>query len=167
MKPKNSKERSNSFLKFLALFLVTIIFVILAVYFNYEIPSKENELLRDQAKVMEEDLKFQNTFYNEMEHIKGLIDSLNTPGQNNSYQNSLISTKLVELRKSIPTEDETFRYDMYASIVKLHAELQDTKEELKSLQEAKSRIEEYKTALDKCQADLKQAERDLFIARGK
>ena len=166
MKPKNSKERRNSFLKFLLLFLVTMFSVIFAIYFNYKVPSKENELLREQAKVIEEDLEFQNTFYNEMEHVKGLIDSLDVLGQNNSYQNSLISAKLVEIKKSIPTEDESYRYDMYSSIVKLHAELQESKDELKSLKEAKSRIDEYKAALDKCKADLKQTERDLFIARG-
>lgn len=167
MKPINNTERKKSFLKFLLLFLVTVFAVIFAIYFNYEIPAKENQILRDQAKVIEEDLKFQNSFYSQMETVKNLIDSLDVPGQNSSYQNSLISTKLVELQKAIPTKDSTYRYDMYMSIVKLHAELQESKSELKSLKEAKTRIEEYKTALDKCKADLKQTERDLFIARGR
>ncbi|MGB1309418.1 MAG: type VI secretion system transmembrane protein TssO [Oceanihabitans sp.] len=166
MKPQNSKERRSSFIKFLLLFLVTMFAVIFAIYFNYKVPNKENDLLRGQAKVIQEDLKFQNNFYSEMEQVKNLIDSLDEPGQNSSYQNSLISTKLVELQKTIPTKDSTYRYDMYMSIVKLHAELQEYKAELKSLQEAKTRIEEYKTALDKCKTDLKQTERDLFIARG-
>lgn len=166
MKPKNSKERRTAFLKFLALFVVTMLTIVSAVYFNYKIPNKENALLKNQVKLVEKEMEFQSKFNKEMTEIKSMLDSLDVPGQNISYQNSLISNRLVDLQKTIPTKDSTINYDMYSNIVKMYVELQDTKGELLSLDDAKNTIEEYKVALDRCQRDLKQTERDLFIARG-
>lgn len=165
MKPKNIKERRKTFLKFLLIFLLTVTFILVAVYFNFKVPKKENKLLKDQVKIVKKEMIYQNGFYDNMKSIKGMIDSLDVPGQNISYQSTLINKKLVDLQKSVPTKDSTYRYDMYMNILDLYVELQSAKEELRSLVDAKSTIEEYKDALDKCREELKQAERDLFIAR--
>ena len=63
MKPKNSKERRNSFLKFLALFLVTVGMIMAAVFFTYRVPTKENALLREQSKVIDTAMEFQSGFF--------------------------------------------------------------------------------------------------------
>jgi hypothetical protein len=165
MKPKNLKERRKTFLRFLLLFLFTVASVLTAVYFNFKVPKKENKLLKTQVRIVKKEMEYQDNFFKEMKSIKGMIDSLDVPGQNISYQTSMISTKLVDLQKAFPTKDSTYKYDMYTSIVGLYVELQNTKDELRSLVDAKSTIEEYKDVLDKCREDLKQAERDLFIAR--
>jgi len=166
MKPKNTKERRSAFLKYLALFVVTMLAILFAVYFNFKVPSKENELLKNKVKAVEKEKVFQNKFSEKMTVIKNMLDSLDVPGQNVTYQNSLISDKLVDLQKFIPSKDSTYVYDMYSSIVDLYSELQAINGELRSLNSAKSTIEEYKDALDRCRSDLKQTERDLFIARG-
>ena len=165
MKPKNLKERRKTFLRFLLLFLLTVASVLIAVYFNFKVPKKENKLLKTQVRIVKKEMEYQNNFFSEMKSIKSMIDSLDIPGQNVSFQTKLINTKLVDLQKAIPTKDSTYKYDMYTSIVELYVELQNTKDELRSLSDSKSTIEEYKDALDKCRDDLKQAERDLFIAR--
>jgi len=165
MKPKNNKERKTGFLKFLGLFLLTVVMIVAAIYYNFKIPSKENELLRNQIKLVNNDVKFEKNFYREMIKIKNLIDSLNIPGQNVSYQNSLISNELVDLQKSLPTKDSTFRYDMYSNIIHLFVDLQESKGKLGGLGDSQERLQEYKDALKTCQTDLKQAQRDLLIMR--
>ncbi len=165
MKPKNVKERRNSFFKFLLLFLVTVGTIVTAVYFNFKVPSKENELLKDQAKVIEKEIDFQSDFSEQMESIKRMIDSLETPGVNIPFQNNLISKKLVNLQEKIPVKDSTYRYDMYTNIVSLFAELQETKDKLRDLKDAEMTIQEYKEALDNCKQDYKEVQRDLDIAR--
>ncbi|AEH02121.1 type VI secretion system transmembrane protein TssO [Lacinutrix sp. 5H-3-7-4] len=167
MKPKNSKERRSAFFKFLALFVITMLAILFAVYFNFKVPNQENTLLKAQVKSVEKEMEFQNNFSKEMSEIKRMIDSLDVPGQNLPYQNSKISEKLVELQKTIPTKDSTFRYDMYSNIVATYVNLQQSEGELIDLNDAKSTIEEYQTALEKCRNELKQAERDLYIARGR
>ena len=165
MKPKNNKERNSSFLKFLLLFLVTTGTVVGAVYFNYKVPSKENELLREQAKIMDEEMSYQSSFYEEMIATKLMIDSLDAPGANIKYLNSLISDKLVVLQKSIPTKDSTHLFDLHNSIVETYVELQETKDKLLELRDAESTIAEYEKALENCRADLKSTERELYIER--
>ena len=165
MKPKNSRERTNSFLKFLAIFLVTVAMIVVAVYFNFKIPSKENKLLREQAEVIKGEMEYQKAFYIEMKDLKVMIDSLDIPGQNMSYQNSLISTEIVDLQKNIPPKGSSHIYDMHMGIIQLYVELQTAKDKLHSLQDAEGIIEEYKEALERCQSDLKQSERELYIQR--
>lgn len=166
MKPINDKERQKSFIKFLLLFLATNIIIICAIYYDFKIPKKENELLKSQVELSKFETDFQRRFFKNMKSINVMLDSLDIPGQNLSYQNSLISAKLVELKKSIPTKDSTFKYDMYSNIINLFVELQDLKSEILAMGDSKNTIEEYKAALDRCRADLKQTERDLYIARG-
>lgn len=165
MKPKNTKERRKSFLRFLLLFIVTTGSILGATYFNFRIPKEENTILKSKVKRVDQEMKFQETFFKEMRKVKNMIDSLSIPGQNFSYQKELISKKLVDLQKAIPIKDSTYRYDMYSDIVKLYVELQNSKTELHGLIDVKSTIAEYKDALDKCREDLKQTERDLYIAR--
>lgn len=165
MKPKNLKERQRGFYKFLLLFVVTVSMVVIAIFFNYKIPSKENSLLKMQAKAIDQEIEFQNEFSKKMGQVKNLIDSLDTRGQNVSYQNSLISQELVELQKRIPTQDSTYRYDMYTNIVRLQVELQETKNKLRKLEGSETKIKDYETALEKCRQELKTTERELYIAR--
>lgn len=166
MKPINDKERQKAFFKFLLFFLVTNVIIVCALYFDFKVPAKENEILKSQVELSKIEMDYQNRFFESMQSINAMLDSLDNPGQNLSYQNSLISAKLVELKKSIPTKDSTFKYDMYSGIVNLLVEYQDLKSEILELSDSKTAIEEYKTALDRCRADLRQTERDLYIARG-
>ncbi len=165
MKPKNSKERRISFLKFLALFVATVFSIQAAVYFNFTVPKKENEQLRQNQSVTEIEKEFQESFFNEMKGLKGLIDSMDIEGQNISYQKSLISGKIVDLQKKIPPKDSTYLYDMHMDVIQLYVELQTAKDKLLELKNAETTIEEYKVAMDGCREDLKQMERELFIER--
>lgn len=165
MKPKNSKERRISFLKFLALFIVTVSAILAAVFFNFKVPAKENSLLREQASIIEVGQEFQSEFFDDMKGLKGLIDSMEIEGQNRPYQNSLISGRIVELQNGIPPKDATYLYDMHMEIIQLYVELQTAKDKLLELKDAETTIKEYKSALDGCRDDLKQMERELFIER--
>lgn len=165
MKPKNTKERRNSFLKFLLLFVATTATLITAIFFTFKVPVKENNLLKDQAKRIKKELEFQGDFYTRMNKVKNMLDSLDVPGQNVSYLNQLIGKDLAEMQKSIPRKDSTYKYDMYTNVVDLYVQIQDMKNKLHKLKDAESTIEEYKVTLDKCEQDFKQLERDLIIAR--
>ncbi|WP_019668323.1 type VI secretion system TssO [Eudoraea adriatica] len=165
MKAKNSKERSGSFLKFFVLFVITVAMILVAVYFNFEIPEKENKLLREQVKVIKEDMEYQSDFFAEMQILKGMIDSLKVPGQNTSYQNTLISTKIVDLEKNVPPKSSSHVYDMHMAIIQLYIELQTATDKLQSLRDAEGTIAEYKEFYENCRDDLIEAERELYIAR--
>lgn len=165
MKPKNVKERRNSFLKFLLLFVVTVGTIVTAVYFNFKVPTKENNLLKEQAKSIKNEIEFQNNFSDEMLEVKKLFDSLDVPSSNKKFVNSLISSKLVDLQAKIPTKDSTYRYDMYINVVRLNLDLLNSKERLYELRDAESTIKEYSETLEKCKEDYKQIQREIDILR--
>ena len=137
--------------------------IVAAVYFNFKVPAKENDLLRQQTKVVQEEMAFQSNFFSDMQKVKSMIDSLDVPGAQIDYESNLISSKLVEMQKSLPTKDSTYLYDMHMSIVETYVELMDNKQKLRSLSDAEGTIEEYKIALKDCNTYLKQAERELRI----
>ncbi len=165
MKPKNIKERRSRFIKFILLFLLTVSTIIALVFFNFKVPKKENQLLKSQAKSIKKEIRFQSKFAVEMTVVKNMIDSLDIPGQNISYQKNLISSRLVDLQKTIPTKDSTYKYDMYTSIIKLYVELEEAKDKLRDLKDSENTITEYKDELESCRRNLEQTKRDLYVAR--
>ena len=163
MKPNNSKERRNSFLKFLILFVVTVGMIVGAVFFSYQIPKKENAELRAHTKVLEDGMVFQKNFYNEMRIVKNMLDSLDAPGANVELERSSIGLKLAALEESIPTKDDTHLYDMHQKIITIFADLLKAEGKLYGLKDAEAEIEEYKEALDECRDDRDNLEREIRL----
>ncbi|OED39487.1 hypothetical protein AB834_00225 [PVC group bacterium (ex Bugula neritina AB1)] len=166
MKPKNSKERRDSILKFALLFLFTVALIVTAFFFDFDrVPFKENSVLRERTASIEKEMYFQEEFSGRMLEIKSLIDSLDIPGQNLSYINSMINSKIVDLQKSIPTEDSTYRYDMYSNIVNSYVDIQAMKSKLKEYDEIDKRMAEYKEELTRVREELNLANRNLDAYR--
>ncbi len=165
MQPKNTKERRNSFLKFLLLFILTSGTIVTAVFFTFKVPLKENTVLKTKVKKIDFELKFQDAFYDRMSNVKKMLDSLETPGSNTNYINLLIGKDLADMQESIPTKDSTYKYDMYSNVITLFLDMQTMKRKLKRLQHSENTIEEYKEALEKSRAEFQQLERDLILAR--
>lgn len=165
MKPKNTKERRSSFIKFLLLFLLVTATIMVTVFFNYRVPQKEIALLRDRVKKAEQEVKFQEGFANEIKVIKNMLDSLDIPGQNVSFLGSELNSKLLRMQESIPRKDSTYRHDMYTNVVKAFLQVKETKAELYSRKNDKKSIEECKIKLEKTEQKLKETERDLQILR--
>lgn len=162
MKSKNSKERRNSILKFMLLFIVTAALIVVAFFFDFDrIPFKENKVLRERSIAVEKDITFQKEFSENMERIKGLIDSLDTEGQDVSYLAQIINKDIADLQRSIPQEDETYRYGMYTNIINSYLELKDTKIKMTKYRGVDETIKQYKSTVLQLRSDLNVCERRL------
>ncbi|HLA57996.1 MAG TPA: type VI secretion system TssO, partial [Puia sp.] len=76
LKALNAKERNQAFLKFLLFFLLTLVLVVTAIYFDFKLPLKENNYLQkeiDQQRQIEHN---QENFVNTMNEAVRLLDSL-------------------------------------------------------------------------------------------
>jgi uncharacterized protein YlxW (UPF0749 family) len=67
MDPINQKERTTSFLQFMLLFLVTIIFVNVGVFFNTKFFKKDYDVLKAESKKLER-----------LDDLRSKIDTLNS-----------------------------------------------------------------------------------------
>lgn len=166
MKAKNRKARRSSFLKFFLLFIVTVLIIVVALFFDFKImPFKENKVLRAEAVQIEKEVKFQEGFSEDIKKLKGMVDSLDIPGQNRAFLNSMLSAQIVKLQEKIPVKDSTYRYDMYNNIIWSFAEIQKLKEQVDSYSDVEERISEYKEELEKCRDDLQESERTVDALR--
>lgn len=164
MKPKNSKERRNSFLKFLLLFVVTVVTIVSAVFFNFQIADRENEALKKQAIRVEDEIKFQGKFSNEMNQISIMIDSLTQPGASIAFENTEIGRKLSELQNLIPIKDSTYNYEFYFNVIKVLSTQQKSQNRLLDLKETEEKINKLETIIKDCDEQVKDLERELQIA---
>ena len=47
----NSRERTEAFLKFLIFFIVTVILIVAAIFFNFRMPVSENTMLLKERDI--------------------------------------------------------------------------------------------------------------------
>lgn len=163
MKPKNSKERRNSVLKFALLFLFTVALIVTAFFFDFDrVPLKENEVLRERTAIVEKDAKFQRDFSKGMFKIERLIDSLDRPGKEDNlyYINRNLESEIGDLNEAIDPSDTTYRYRMYVNIVTSYRQIKELKAELAKQKKDILELEEYKEALEKTREQLERARSD-------
>ncbi|MGY3793336.1 type VI secretion system TssO [uncultured Aquimarina sp.] len=168
MKPKNSKERRNSVLKFALLFLFTVALIVTAFFFDFDrVPLKENEVLRERTAIVEKDAKFQKDFSKGMFKIEKLIDSLDRPGKEDNlyYINRNLESEIGDLNEAIDQKDTTYRYKMYVNIVTSYRQIKELKAELAKQKKEFQEFEEYKEALEKTREQLDRARTDLDRCR--
>src|SRR5215831_20429332 len=92
----NTQLRNQAFWKFLLFFFITIVIIVTAVYFDYDIPNKENAELREQVVHYEKDSDSQQEFITRMQDIKNLIDSMGKQDADNGLLLTKINDKLVK-----------------------------------------------------------------------
>ena len=59
----NSTERNQAFLKFLLFFLITVSLIVWAVYFNVNMPRKENVILKSEVNATRQQESNQMLFF--------------------------------------------------------------------------------------------------------
>lgn len=165
MKPLNSKQRINTFLIFLLLFLVTTSIIVLAVFFDFKVPQRENEMFRERNQQILTKENQVRAFAEQMEDVKSLIDSMTMPGINSDYMERLVSSELADMQGLLPPEDSTFRRRMYSNIIQTYLELKNAKSSLIQLSDVKGELDEYDELVSQYKTELDQAKRDLDICR--
>lgn len=165
MDPLNKKERRKAFWQFLAFFLITVVFIMGAVYINVQIPVKENEVLRAKHQRLSKELEFQTELASSIREVKTTLDSINHSGQNVMYLDQVISTKLAEVKESIPHADSLQQNKFYDYIIQTMLALQESKRKLRDLRNSKNLVDDYKNNMERYKKALEQAKRDLTTCR--
>lgn len=160
----NSRERNRAFLKFLVFFIVSAWLIAGAIYFDTRMPTKENEVLREQVSRYRAQSIAQEKFVNSMDEAKIMIDSLKQPGVNNPYLNQQIAAKLRELA-DLQYKDSSMYSRMNKNVLDLYLRYQDATNKITSMGDLPRQLEDYKTKYDQAQRDLDQARRDIDLLR--
>lgn len=160
----NSKERNEAFLKFLVFFVVTLILVILAIYFNFRLPIRENRMLQDEIETQRQQDANQTKFVAKMQEAIVLLDSLGKGGPNTEQVNLQLNGKLAEL-SGLQLKDNNLYGKMDKAIVEKFSDLQLWKRNLLNLQEKADKMSSLETELNTTKSQLIQAQSDLDAYR--
>ena len=160
----NKKERTSAFLLFLLMFVITTGTLIAAIFFNYKLPLKENEVLKAENEKILNEFNFQKGFSEKIEHISKLVDSLDKAPESFQFIEQGITFELVKIKDKIPTESEqSLRlYDNYIMTV---TDLVNTKKQLLQVNDSKKDIEMLNSQLKAYEDDNKDLTRQLELER--
>lgn len=158
----NKKERISAFLLFLLMLTITLGVLITAIFFNYKIPWKENEVIKLENEKIINEFNFQKAFSNKIDKISKLVDSLDNAEEGFIFLEQTINYELVDLKESIPQES----FDdgrLYENIILNINELVKTKKNLLQLNDSENKLKEQKEQLDLYAAEVEKLERDLDL----
>lgn len=169
MEPLNQKERNSAFLKFVIMFICTIIVVLVAAFFDFKIPVKQNIYLQQENDNLKAQLSYQSTYLAKMDSLYNWILQMGKPGSDNMRLDRKAADMVVEMEKF--QNDSTSIGKIikqcnaaYAMLLLNKRDLlqgnQGTSEEIKKLneklkekdEELKKKNEEYQTLLLKLAA---------------
>ncbi|MGM5632033.1 type VI secretion system TssO [Apibacter raozihei] len=165
MEVLNKKERLISFLLFISLFLITVVIIVVSVFFNFHLPWRENEELKKENASMINEFRFQSKFEEQMELLKKYIDSIDMPNQDTYYYQQKSVDMVIKMEQNIPSQDSVRRGLLYKNFLLTSRSLIDSKKTIKTYGKSKAEID---TLLAKVEAYRKQIEimkRDLDICR--
>lgn len=160
----NKKERVSAFLLFMLMFIVTTGVLFFAIFFNYRLPIKENEVLRAENEKIVEAFNFQKTFSDRTERIGVLIDSLDKSPESFPFIEQKINYELVDLNEAIPTDsDRTLR--LYDNVIINMKNLVNAKKLLLQVNDSKKQIDMLNEQIKAYEDENKELLRDLEMAR--
>lgn len=166
MEPLNKKERKKAFWKFLAFFVITIIFLMGAVYINVGLlPGEQNEVLRAKYERLDQEVKFQTDFSEGIKEVKATLDSINQSNQNVMYLEQVINTKLAGIQESVSQTDSLQQDKLYNYIIQALLDLQESKRKLRDLQDTQKLIEKYQENIERYKEELEQTQQNLNLCR--
>lgn len=151
----NSQDRNQAFFKFLLFFVITLLLVVTAVYFDFRVPSKENDWLRSQLENRQIQEANQAKFVAKMEEVVALFDSLGKSGANANTDmifNS-INAKIGEMGE-LQLNDQTMYGRMDKALADKFDELKRAKKELIASNANAGQISALQARLDQCQLQL-------------
>lgn len=163
-KPLNTSERSSAFWKFFFFFLITVTMVTTAVYFNFRMPYKENEILKEKAETMRIQSMAQEKFTSNMVQAKALLDSMGKPGVNVKYIGDQVTSKISDLGK-IQFADSSLQGSMNRVILAVLLDFNKIKSENVGSADAQSQIADLQSKNDLLTRDKEQLNRDLDFCR--
>lgn len=160
----NGRERQQAFWKFFFFFLLSTVLVVATVYFDVRIPTKDNEMLREQVAHYKIQETAQEKFVKSMDEARSLIDSLNRPGANVVYLNQQVAAKIRELSE-LQYKDSSIYSRLNKTVLDVYLRYQESTNKVVSMGDAPRQMEEYKLKYEQTQRDLDNARRDLDVIR--
>ena len=161
MKPLNKKDRTNAFLKFLAIFILGILIVLIPFYFLIRLPEKVEEVKTEELTGFEHQIEFQRDYFAvQMDSVRTLLDMFKNPDIDFDRLSASIGILLAEMETKI-AKDESWRGQMNKNIIETYSDLKLARASgigvSDDISDLEDEIDKLKEKLEECKDDLAEA----------
>jgi hypothetical protein len=160
----NARLRSQAYLKFMLFFVITILMIVAAVYFDVGIPAKDNKMLREKIRSYESEVYNQQQFITATRTAKSLVDSMKRLGQYNALLDREIARQL-EIMKSPGYPDNSVYGIMSKDIFNVLYDYNELSKSFIDSKDAVQQVQKLTNDLNVCQSKLDNAQRSLDLYR--
>ncbi len=164
----NKRERNKSFLLFLVMFLIAVGTLIFALFFNFRMPLKENEVLREQNDKITKQFEFSKKFSTDYEYTVKLIDSMKLNPEKQPLYEAKIDAKmkdLIELEKDFNKEldDKDYESSLYSLVIGNLSSLIQARKEANSSSNSQDDIRRVEDKLAACEREKNEYIRQITL----
>ncbi|MBC9798006.1 type VI secretion system TssO [Sinomicrobium weinanense] len=161
----NRKERVSAFLLFLLMLVITVGVLIFAVFFNYKLPWRENEALKQENDRIMNEFRYQEKFSSKIDELTASIDSLNRAGDGFQFLEQTINLELAKLKEGIPADKETYKNTLlYNNVILNLNDLVKSKRRLQLLQQSEKQIDELEKQIEDYEEIINQLKKQLELS---
>jgi chromosome segregation ATPase len=137
-KPLNLQEHNSAFARFLIFFFVTVAMVASALYFDFQVPKKELQLLRERSDLLRNQYIAQEKYKRLMAETITTLNRLDSPNANKAMVQSAFKPKIDALISNVSLDDST-------ATQRLHKEISDL---MNLYADARFKLAESKNCID-------------------
>jgi Type VI secretion system, TssO len=159
-KALNANERNRAFIKFFLFFLLTVVLIVTAIYFDFRMPLRENDYLQKELDLQRQVEFNQGNFVSTMQQAVTLLDSLDKQGTDAIQINAQLEQRLTELT-GLQQKDYSTYGKLDKAIVERFWQLYHAKTGLLKLNDDENLISKLKSDLGECRNNLQQDEAAL------
>ncbi len=168
MDPLNTQERNSAFMKFILIFVVTMVLVLIAAFFDVVVPRKENRDLIKQNRMLQDQMRAQEQILEKMDSIKVLLIKLDQPNADVTTLDASIASMIIQMQAY--ENDSTTLGRIMKSVNIAYTGLKNEKlGALKKMGTSDEEIKDLEDKLENAEEDLKDCEKaknDLLISIG-
>lgn len=155
----NSKDRTQAYFKFLLFFVITVTVVVMAIFFDFYMPSRENKLLKDEVYMQRRQEANQQKFVEKMTRVIAMLDSMNQSKNNTDQLGYQINTQINDLQKLQENAGGLYD-DLDKAVIE---NMQALIERKKTITNLEGGIQKYKDDLESCKSLGQQMQSQLAI----
>ncbi len=165
MEPINKAERKKAFLNFMLLFLVCTAIVVTTVFFSTRVPLKQNDVLLEYKKSVEENNKLKIDFTEKMIPVSQMIDQLNNKNPAElANMSATIDSKIIELDKMFPAENEENK--LYMNVIKNLRFYKLAKIDMKAGNDNNASVKELNATIERLNQQIFDLKSDILTCKG-
>lgn len=157
----NSKERTQAYFKFLLFFVITMVVVVLAIFFDFYTPTKENKLLKDEVYLQRRQEANQQKFVEKSKRAIALLDSLYISKNNSAQLESQAKEQIKDLEKLQETIGGIYN-ELDNVVIRNLWTLVERRQTITNLEGS---MQKYKDELESCKSQGQQLQSQLAIPR--